>query len=66
MSRPYNTTTKLGRRMSMAGWSAGDFAAATGVNARTLTEYLAGRRDVDVMHLWRMAEVLGCDVEDIQ
>lgn len=65
MSRPYNTTTKLGQQMAAQGWSAGDFAAMTGINPRTLTEYLSGRRQATVQHLWAMADVLGVDAEEI-
>lgn len=65
MPRAYNTTTKLGKKMVEQNWPAGEFAAMTGINPRTLTEYLSGRSRPSTQHLWAMADVLGVDAEEI-
>ena len=65
MSRPFNTDTRLGQLIEARGWTAGDFAVAAGVNARTLTEYLARRRKITREHLYAMADLLGVEAEEI-
>lgn len=65
MSRAYNTTTPLGRALRTGGWTATDFAAVTGINYRTLTEYLAGRRKMTPEHLTAAADALGLAEEDV-
>lgn len=50
--------------MHQLGWTATSFATESGIHPRTLTEYLAGRKDPTADHLFRMADVLGMDVED--
>jgi plasmid maintenance system antidote protein VapI len=64
MSRQYPTDTILGARMHQLGWTATSFATECHIHPRTLTEYLAGRKDPTADHLFRMADVLGMDVED--
>lgn len=65
MPRPYPTYTALGRLMRDGAWTAADFAAVTGINARYLTEYLAGRRAMTPEHLDAAAAALDVDVDDI-
>jgi transcriptional regulator with XRE-family HTH domain len=65
MSRGFNTTTALGRAMLAAGWTASDFSARTGINSRTLTEYLSGRRIMLREHLWAAADALGVEPAEI-
>ena len=65
MSRMYNTSTRLGREMAAQNWTLADFAAATGVNARTISDYLAGRKVMLAEHLWSFADVLGVEDEVI-
>ena len=65
MSRMFNTTTKLGATMAALGWTVTDFAAASGVNARTISDYLASRKVMLREHLDAMADALGVDVDEI-
>jgi transcriptional regulator with XRE-family HTH domain len=61
MSRSFPTTTTIGRRMSMLGWTATEFATATGIHPRTLTEILAGRKEPSLAQWNAIAGVLGVD-----
>lgn len=61
MPRHFPTHTPLGYQMSALGWTAADFSAITGIHNRTLTDYLAGRKDLLPHHLIAAASVLGCD-----
>lgn len=65
VSRGFNTSTALGRAMLAAGWTAADFSARTGINSRTLTEYLSGRRVMLREHLWAAADALGVEPAEI-
>lgn len=65
MSRGFNTSTALGRAMLAGGWTAADFSARTGINSRTLTEYLSGRRIMLREHLWAAADALGVEPAEI-
>ncbi len=65
VSRMYNTSTRLGQTMAARGWTVGDFAVATGINARTLSDYLAARKVMLREHLWSMADVLEVAQGDI-
>ena len=65
MSRPFPIHTPLGRHMSMLGWTATDFAAASGIHPRTLTDYLAGRRDLPTHHLIAAASTLQIDPDEL-
>lgn len=65
MSRAYPTITLLGQRMFELGYTKTDFCRATGIHERTMTEYLAARREPLPDHLWRMAEALDCSVGDL-
>lgn len=65
VSRGFNTSTALGRAMLAAGWTAADFSARTGINSRTLTEYLSGRRIMLREHLWAAADALGVEPAEI-
>lgn len=51
--------------MLAAGWTASDFSARTGINSRTLTEYLSGRRVMLREHLWASADALGVEPGEI-
>lgn len=63
--RPYNTTMPLGQIMASQGWRMNEFAVASGVHVRTLSDYLAGRRVMLDYHLRDMAAVLGCREDEI-
>lgn len=65
MSRMFNTSTPLGRTMAALGWTVTDFAAASGVNARTISDYLASRRVMLLEHKNAMADTLGVEVDEI-
>jgi transcriptional regulator with XRE-family HTH domain len=65
MSRSFPTTTTIGRRMSMLGWTATEFATATGIHPRTLTEILAGRKEPSMAQLGVIAGVLGVDPDTL-
>jgi hypothetical protein len=49
--RPYNVTTNLGKLMLFHGWRVAGLSAETGINSRTICEYLAGRKRISVGHL---------------
>ena len=66
MPRQFSTITPLGQRMSALGYSAAEFAAVTGINSRTLTEYLAGRKILEGHHLVAAASALDCELSDLQ
>lgn len=73
MGRPYATHTPLGKIMRAGDWNVGELAAISGVNARTISNYLAGRDEILPKHLERLAEalhvtpleVLGVEVEQV-
>ena len=51
MSRPFNTTTPLGQLMWQRGYTVKGLEQASGVNQRTISNYLAGRRAIISQHL---------------
>jgi len=61
MGRQFSTTTRIGQVMSMYGWTAVEFAYATHINPRTLTEILAGRREPSLAQWNAIIDVLGVD-----
>jgi hypothetical protein len=63
--RPFNTETPLGRIMWDRGFRVFEVAHATGINARTLTEYLAGRKPLKGSHLSLVADFLDVHPEDL-
>lgn len=56
--RPFPTHTPLGKLTQARGWRVADLAGASGVNARTLTEYLAGRKEIAAHHRDALARAL--------
>jgi len=66
MSRSYPTFTPLGRTMFQRQLRVVDVAYSSGVNARTLTEYLAARRSWDEDHLRRVSQAMGVPAEDLR
>jgi len=65
MGRPFNTSTKLGKKMAELSWTAHDLSVAADVNVRRITEYLAGRATPPMDSLVRMARALGVEVWEI-
>lgn len=67
MSRPFNTTQPLGKIMFAQRWTVADLAAVTGINSRTISDYLAGRRVISERHLTDLAAALsdagGVDID---
>lgn len=61
-----STATRLGTIIEFRGYRAVDVQFATGIHARILTEYLAGRKRIPPRHLALLAELLGVNAEDIQ
>ena len=59
MSRPFPTHTELGKRTLQAGFTKSELAAFSGVHERTLTEYLAGRKEMLPRHRRLLAKALG-------
>lgn len=66
MSRPFSTKTKLGRLLKEAGLKKWELGYASGINERTLTEMLAGRRGFTNRELTALCAVLECEPEDIE
>lgn len=56
--RPFPTHTPLGKVMAHLRLTAAKVAAGTGIYPRTLTEYLAGRKEPTVDHQRRLADFL--------
>lgn len=65
MSRPFNTSQPLGKIMRAESWSVTELAAITGINSRTITEYLAGRKVIPTHHLDELAAALDVDAGDL-
>lgn len=63
--RPPSDATKLGRYLRAHGIQVYELGAGAGMNSRTLTEYLAGRRYIRPDHAIAFAKFLNCEVEDI-
>lgn len=59
--RPFSTDTPLGKLLEARAWRVADLAAASGVNARTLTEYLSGRLEIRAHHRDALARALSTD-----
>jgi|GEM_PF-4618471 len=65
MSRQFSTQTRIGQQMAALGWTATEFATATGIHPRTLTELLSGRVDPTVNQIIVIADTLGVRDTDI-
>lgn len=61
MSRPFNRSTRLGVLLAERGWRVRDLEYASTVNARTLSDYLAGRRPIAVGHRQLLADAFDVD-----
>ena len=59
------TATPLGRVMWDRGIRAYEVAHATGINARTITEYLAARKPMQNGHRALISEYLDIDPRDL-
>ncbi len=66
MSRPFNTSTKLGRLLKESGLRKWELGFASGINERTLTEILAGRRGLSNKELTALCAVFQVEPEDIE
>jgi transcriptional regulator with XRE-family HTH domain len=51
--------------MAANDWTVGELAALSGVNARTISNYLAGRDEILAKHLERLADALNVTPADI-
>jgi hypothetical protein len=58
ISRPHATTTNLGKLLAHLNMPASELCRRTGIYPRTMTEILAGRRELDPMQVKKVAEVL--------
>ena len=58
--RPFNTSTPLGHLMRDRGYGVNTLSFATGINQRTFSDYLAGRRAIRARHL-----AILCDLFDV-
>ena len=65
MPRHHAVTNPLGRTLQSSGFTAVELARRSGVGARTITEYLAGRKEMLDHHLTAFARALDCDPEDL-
>ncbi len=54
--RPFNTTTPLGRLMLDRGYGVNTVEQATGINHRTISDYLAGRKAISGRHIATLCE----------
>ena len=63
--RPFNTVTKLGQVMERDGWTVNEVSALSGVNARKMSDYLAGRERMNRTHLFAIAEAIQVAPEEI-
>lgn len=62
--RPFNTATPLGKILYDRDIRAFQLAHATGINARTVTEYLAGRKPITRGHRALIADFLNLHPDD--
>lgn len=60
------TDTPLGARIVACHFRIADVVRYTGIHHRTMTEYVAGRRDIQWHHLVRLADFLKCDRDSLQ
>jgi plasmid maintenance system antidote protein VapI len=65
MPRAYPTTTRLGNRMALLGYTATEFASLTNIHPRTLTDILAGRRALTDAQAHACALVLGVPADQL-
>ena len=63
--RPFNTSTRLGQVMERDGWTVNEVSALSGVNARKMSDYLAGREKMSVDHLFAISDAIGVAPEEI-
>ncbi len=57
--RPVPTTTPLGRVIAARGLRVYQVAGAAGISPRTLSDLLAGRKEMSLHHRAELARVLG-------
>lgn len=57
--------SKLRTAIAASGWPAYAVGAASRINPRTLTEYMARRKRIPRDHLVRLCRVLDCEPEDL-
>jgi len=60
------TDTPLGKRIVDCHFRIADVVRYTGIHHRTMTEYVAGRREIQWHHLVRLADFLKCDRDSLQ
>lgn len=63
MARPFNRSTPLGQLMHERGYSVRSLAESTGVNQRTICDYLADRRTILPKHIARFSDEFGVSKE---
>lgn len=63
--RPLPTHTKLGQLMTEHGDRAYILSGKAGIPTRTLTEYLAGRKEIQPQHMTRLCDIYDCEPEDL-
>lgn len=63
VSRKFNTDTQLGKVMELRGMSVKALEAASGVSYRTISDYLAGRKEMRPGHRGQMAVALRVNPE---
>lgn len=61
MPRQFNRSTPLGEVLHSRGWRVADLEYASGVLARTISDYLAGRREMPGRHVQAFADALDVD-----
>ncbi len=64
MAPRIRTITPLGLLMVDEGWTAHELSVASGVHARTLSNYLGGTEILD-HHLVALADALDVDVDEL-
>lgn len=61
--RPFNQSQPLGKAMAFRGYRVKEVEFATGINYRTLSNYLAGRDEIPTRHATLLAELLQVDLD---
>lgn len=63
--RPYNSSSPLGRMIKDAGLRVKDVSWGTGIYDRTLSDYLAERKEISDGHLVTLCDFFDCEPEEI-
>lgn len=63
--RPFSRKAPLGKIMEFRGYNVTDVYIATGIQARTLTEYLADRKAITPKHRALLADLLQVNETDL-